>query len=72
MHGHHAIGVSRDGGIVGDHDHRRITLARGGNQQRDDVLGGHRVQASGGLVGQNDRGFGHQGSRDRHPLLLAA
>ena len=71
MHGHHAIGMSRDGGIVRDHDHRRVTLARGGNEQPNDVLGGHRVQASGGLVGQNDRGFGDQRPRDRDPLLLA-
>src|SRR6476659_6636137 len=64
--------MSGNRGIVRDHHHGRIALARRGNQQRDDVLSGHRVEASRWFVGQHDRGFGNQCPRDRDALLLAA
>ena len=57
---------------MGDHHDGLVEGLAGGFQQGDDVLAGLGVQVAGGLIGQQDGGFGSQGSGDGHPLLLAA
>ena len=39
--------------------------------QIHDHFAGPEIQASGGLVGEQDTGVAHQGARQHHALLLA-
>src|ERR1039457_6482677 len=67
----HPLGLFCDVGLVGDQDHRASFLIQT-RKDPQDVLGGTRVEVAGRLIGENQRGVGHERARDRSPLLLAA
>src|SRR5205085_9050490 len=56
--------------VVRDHDDGLAELANGAAQEVEDLSACTRVEVAGWLVGENDVGPRHQGSRHRHPLLL--
>src|SRR5688572_20795451 len=58
--------------IVRDEDERRAALAVHLEEKIDHVLAGGGIEVPGGLVGEEELGFGHEGARDGHTLLLAA
>ena len=60
-----------DPGVVGRH-HDRRPGAVDAVEQRHDPLAGRGIEVAGGLVGEDDQGAVHEGTRDRDPLLLAS
>ena len=72
VHADHAVGDGRDGGVVGDDDHRRAALAAHVLEDAEDLLAGAVVEGSRGLVAQQDLRVLRDGAGDGHALLLAA
>src|SRR5690349_1780403 len=68
---HHPLGVRRDVGFVGHHDHGLAGRVEVGEHPHD-LLAGDAVEVPGGLVRQEDGGIVHQRARDRHSLALTA
>ena len=66
-----ALGTARHVVLVGD-EHDRAARAVQVDEQGEDVGGRGRVEVAGRLVGEDQRGLGHQGAGDRDALLLAA
>ncbi len=66
----HPLGLVGDVGLVRDQDHGSAFFVQA-RKDRKDVLGGVRVQVAGRLVGEDQRGVGHDCPCDRDPLLLA-
>ncbi len=76
---HDTIATLGEGGVVGDEDQGGpavLSCIRGlacqAEQQFDDPRAGFGIQVSGGLVREQNRGFVHDCTGDRHALLLAA
>ena len=69
---HDPVGPGRDRRLVRHDDDGEALLSTLIVQQPAEVLAGHRIEAAGRLVGQNDRRIGHQGAGDGHALLFAA
>src|SRR5271166_324612 len=67
-----AVAIAGSLGIVRNHQHRLTQLLVGLPQHLQHDLGILRVEITGRLVRQNDRGLVDQGARQRHALLLAA
>jgi hypothetical protein len=69
---HDPVGATGDPGVMGDDDDRHpavaVQLAERGHQ----LIRGGRVELAGRLVGEDHGRLVHEGSRDRHALLLAA
>ena len=67
----HPLGLLGDVGLVRD-QHDGAAFFVQAREDPQDVLGGVRVEVAGRLVGEDQRGVGHDRPRDRDPLLLAA
>jgi hypothetical protein len=67
-----AVGYLCGLGIVSDHQHGLVELAGGGAEHLEDGVGVFGVEVAGGLVGEDDRGAGNEGTGDGYTLLLAA
>ena len=67
----HPLGLLRDVGLVGDQDHSPSFFVQA-REYSQHVLGGVRVQVAGRLIGEDQRGVGHDRPCDRDPLLLPA
>ena len=65
-------GVGGDAQVVRDHDDRAAPLLGRLLEQVCDVIGRLAVEVAGGLVGEHERGIGHESARDRHALLLSS
>ena len=70
--GEHAIAAACEAEMVGDEDGGQAMLALEALEQAEDGLGRGLVEIAGGLVGEQDGGFGDEGARERDALLLAA
>ncbi len=75
---HQAVGQAngagaarRELGLV-RHQHQRVPLLVQLSEQADDLFTRRRVEISGRLVGEQQRGISSERAGDRHPLLLAA
>ena len=70
----HDLPVSEGGdpGVVGDEHNSRALRPRAVHDQAHDGLPGQGVERTGGFVGENDLGLGHQRPGQRHPLRLSA
>ncbi len=66
------VGLLRRARVVRDHHDRLLEVPVERLQEVEDLEGALRVEVAGGLVGDQHLGVGHDGPRDRHPLLLAA
>jgi hypothetical protein len=72
LNGHAPVHARRDVHVVGGDDHGEAGGLHQLGERGEHVLGGARVEVSGGLVGQqNARRVGDR-ARDRYALLLAA
>ena len=73
LHGHDPVGLGEQapGAVLGEH-HRHAAVAVDAHGQRQQLLGGDRVELARGLVQEQDRLPHRQHRGDRHPLLLAA
>ena len=67
----HPVRSLGDGPVMGDHQNGLLIFLRGGFEQGDDLPAILAVQVAGGLIGQDKRGPGDQGSTDGDPLVLA-
>ena len=66
-----AVRPTGDIALMSDEDDRSASLMQV-VEQAEDVVGGDRVEVSGGFVSQDERRIGHECAGDGHPLLLAA
>ena len=66
-----AGGVGEEVGVVGDHNNSGAFVVDAGELFHHEARGA-RVEVAGGLVGEDDFGFGDEGASDGDALLLAA
>src|SRR5215469_2450083 len=67
-----AVGKFEDARIVRDHDDRPIGTLRNSSQHFHRAAPSLVIEVAGRFVANNQLGFVHQGTGDRHALLLAA
>ena len=73
VHHHHPIGeLGHHPEVVGDDDHRDVTIPVERPKQIEDLRLDRHVECGGGLVGDEHFGFQRQRHRDHHALPHAA